>query len=50
MFWYQKNSKHVFNMTSQLIKKKNQINIAEKKILGRGNFDGLVRVYQTDQF
>lgn len=34
-------------MTSQLIKKK--INIAEKKILGRDNFDGLVRVYQTDQ-
>lgn len=37
-------------MTSQLIKKKNQINIAEKKILGTGNFAGLVREHQTDQF
>lgn len=36
-------------MTSQLIKKKNQINIAEKKILGRDNFDGLVRVRYIKQ-
>lgn len=37
-------------MTSHSIFKKNQINIAEKKKLGRDNFAGLVREHQTDQF